>query len=866
MQVFKLFFSLLLSCCFSFSFGQFSDNFSDGDFTANPTWSGDNAKFTVSGAFELWQNAPIVADTAYLSTPSQSINNATWEFLVRMDFNPSSSNFSRVYLVSDVANLKYALNGYYVMLGNTDDEVSLYKQTGTSVSKIIDGRNGSLNASFPIVRVRVTRDSIGNWDLQNDTTGGTTFISEGTVNDVTHIKSNYFGVRNSYTSTRSDKFFFDDFNVTGQVFVDTVKPTVTSVSVISNTQLDVQFSEFVTLSSAQTLTNYSVNNGLGNPSSAIRDVSDSTLVHLTFSGTFVNGQQNILSVSNVVDLASNTMVSSNHNFMYFIPDVPAAREVVINELMADQTPVVNLPEAEFVELHNPTNKNFDLFGWTLSDGSSTATLPSYPLLAGEYVILIARTDTAAFSGYSKIIPLTSFPSLNNAGDIITLTDSSGLLIDRLNYSDSWYQDATKKAGGWTLEQINPTLPCSGKNNWIASNNSNGGTPGAQNSVYSLTPDTKGPSITKIEVITPARIDVHFDEKLDSNAVLTANYSVNNGIGINFPVNIPPDYDKLTLFFTNAISAGTLYTLTISGLTDCSGNNIFGNKGEFVLPQQGTIGDVVINEVLFDPKTGGVDFVELYSTSSKYIGLKDWKLANYDSNKDTLASFKSFPEQYILYPNEYVVITTDSSIIKKEYPNAKKGKFIQLSSLPTYSNDKGNVIVINNNDTLIERFDYTDDMHFPLLNDKEGVSLERIDPARPVDDVTNWHSASEDVGFATPGFLNSQFYLGTSEGEITVEPEIFSPDNDGYNDILNIHYDFGQGGYVGTIIIYDDKGRQIRSLMNNETLAATGTISWDGINDNAEKARIGIYIIYMEAFDIEGNIQKHKKTAVLAGKL
>ena len=131
---------------------------------------------------------------------------------------------------------------------------------------------------------------------------------------------------------------------------------------------------------------------------------------------------------------------------------------------------------------------------------------------------------------------------------------------------------------------------------------------------------------------------------------------------------------------------------------------------------------------------------------------------------------------------------------------------------------------------------------------------------------NWHSAAESVGWATPGFENSQYYPGQITGEmVTVLPEIFSPDNDGVDDVLNINYELETPGYVGTVTIFDANGRIIRNLVQNELLAATGTISWDGLNNKREKARIGIYIIYFEIFDLEGNVSGVKKTCVVASK-
>jgi hypothetical protein len=228
---------------------QVQDNFADGEFTANPVWGGETANFEVS-ASRLHLNAPPVAGSAYLSTASTAIHNASWEFSVEMGFATSSTSLTRVYLVSDQADLKQALNGYFVMIGNTDDEVSLYRQTGTSITKIIDGLNARVGAATVIVKVKVTRDATGLWSLFVDVGNTGTYTQEASsITDVTHTTSNYLGVYCLYTSTRTTLFWFDDFAVTGTPVPDTTPPSITAITLINANTVRVDFSEAINLPS-----------------------------------------------------------------------------------------------------------------------------------------------------------------------------------------------------------------------------------------------------------------------------------------------------------------------------------------------------------------------------------------------------------------------------------------------------------------------------------------------------------------------------------------------------------------------------------------------------------------------------------------
>jgi hypothetical protein len=159
------------------------------------------------------------------------------------------------------------------------------------------------------------------------------------------------------------------------------------------------------------------------------------------------------------------------------------------------------------------------------------------------------------------------------------------------------------------------------------------------------------------------------------------------------------------------------------------------------------------------------------------------------------------------------------------------------------------------------------MHFPLIIDKKGVSLERINPARPSSDNENWNSASQAVGFGTPAYKNSQLVeLPEGDDIFNLSTEIFSPDNDGFQDVLQVNYQFTDPGNVLTVRIMDSRGRLVKTLLNNYLAGTAGTFSWDGINEDNGKGEIGIYIMLLEYFRQDGKTVKTKRSFVLAGKI
>src|SRR5262245_45473762 len=107
---------------------QFTDNFSDGDLSSNPVWSSDNmANWTVVGS-QLRSNSATASSSFSIVTPSSTATDAQWEFFVNLQFNTSSTNYVDVFLMSELADLTAAgNNGYFVRIGGTPDEISLYK-------------------------------------------------------------------------------------------------------------------------------------------------------------------------------------------------------------------------------------------------------------------------------------------------------------------------------------------------------------------------------------------------------------------------------------------------------------------------------------------------------------------------------------------------------------------------------------------------------------------------------------------------------------------------------------------------------------------------------------------------------------------
>lgn len=853
----------LLFCFFLVPFiseAQLTDDFSDGDFTNSPTWSGTTADFIVNASNELQLNNTIAA-TSYLSTPHllSTLNNSEWRFNIRENFSPSSSNFGRVYLTASSNDLTTNPDGFYLQLGDAGsiDAVRLFKCVSGVSTQICATPDGTIVSAFDI-GIRVFRDNLGNWELSIDPAGGTNYGTIYSGTDATSLLGTHCGFLAVYTLSNATKFHYDDIYV-GPEIVDVLAPTLLSVSAISNTQIDVLFSEPVSGAAAINPTNYMLSPSV-TVSSATIDGTNNALVHLLTSANLTNGTNYSLTVNSIDDVAGNTATNLSGNFSYLVGEIAVKGDLIINEFMADPSPVIGLPEVEFIEIYNRSSKYIDLSSWKIGDASSDGTIVSGFISPGEYKILCA---SASLTDYPTGYAVTSFPSLNNSGDDIVLKSNTGVIIDKLTYSDSWYNNDIKAEGGYTLERINSSDPCSDVNNWTASNASNGGTPGQVNSVNSTTPDTQSPTLISANALVPNFLELNFSEGMDSTSIANAIYSFNPSLSIQSIFLASTYTNQALIAFNENFAVNQLYTFSVNPVTDCW-LNATSISGSFALADNPIAGDLIINEILYDPSTGGSDFIELYNNSSKVLNLKDYVIANYDN--DTVSNAKLITGNYTLFPNEYVVLTADSMYVRNTFPATILGTFIEMS-LPSLNNDSSTIYLISNTNLLLDRVSYTSDWQFSLLDDTEDKSLERIDPNGLSSDQSNWHTAAEPIGFGTPGGQNSQYLSVSADGDFTTSSPSFSPDNDGFEDVIFFTLKQEEVGNVAQLTIYDDFGREVKKIWKSELTGTESKVSWDGINENGIKAPLGIYFAVVSSFNSNSGITYSKRIAfTLAGKL
>lgn len=805
----------------------------DSNFTQAPTWVGDTADFLVNSNKELQLNAPATTNSKTLFTNSQAIWDASWEFRVKYDFNPSSNNYSNVFFASQAA----LQNGYYVQLGgNSQDRISLCKiENGTS-TVLLQSTDDWLDETNVDVRIKVERDQSGAFSLYADTSGSYTHI--GTATDSTFYTSSVFAWQCIYTSTRSDKFYLDDVFVSGSTFIDSIPPTVLKSTFIDPNSIELVFSEPVDTGFFTDLSNFILAPYGINPTAARSSGFKS--ITFDFASRFTNRTQHSFWVEGVNDLFGNAIRDTAISMFYFMP---AWGDITISEIMFDPNPAVQLPDQEYLELYNSSDLAINLEGWQIAVGNNSISLPKVLLQPNDYVLI---TDSASLGNFNNSSSIgVDWPSgfLPNSGSAISLLSPDNTFVHFAEYNSTLFSNPNKADGGWSLENKSVSSSCINPLLWDGSESLNGGTPGSENSI-SINSYSSVPCIEHIIYKSPLHIEVVFSEVLDS-------FHLVSSLPVQKTTLRSLTSTSADVYFSSAMQASSIYELELTFVSGCFGQNNPSESLRFGIPEPAEETDLLINEILFNPATNNSDFVEVYNTSDHCLVLNNLRLAQInelDGLPDKVETITT--DSVLLPPHEYWVFTEDKTALIDIHGLNKNAPVFECN-LPSMPDDEGSIAICTAPLEWVDKLSYSKTWHHELISDEEGVSLERVNLSSNTQQSSNWHSATYSSGFATPTEINSQAGNFNSAGSVSLSTDLITPNNDGIDDILSINYSLDRPGWVSSIIVFDSFGREVLSLLDNKPVGVNEVVLWHGLGQNNTRIKRGGYILFVELWHPDG---------------
>ena len=867
--IYRFIFYLLFFNVFE-SYGQlmFNDDFENCQFVGwenTEHWSVSNQS-PIAGSFTLKHNLSGLRSSSFIARkiPVTGLNDKkiTWTFKLKNgNWVFAATEQVCFYLVSDQTNLAGA-NGYAIGVNLTsgDNVLKLCRmQNGKAIQDIV--LTDFVWKPGTLLEVEVTHE-FGSWGVKYRERpiyewSATKTCIEKTLN----YQFSTIGLFYKYNSTHAGQIWLDDVSMR----IESCPPGIYDVRSSGKNLLFILFSKTLSTGTMLNVDNYRIQAKSGNVvtiTALWKALGDTAGVYLRL-GNFSEYELH-LSFNNLSDLDGLSLAGNEMDFT-FIP-TPLFGDLVLNEIMADPSPVVKLPNKEYIELKNTCSFQLNLKNWVLEVNGKPKILTGIILDPDKYLIISGTGGGAIWGSFGENIEITGL-SLPNDGVTLKLYSATNVLIDSFSYTPARHREGFS-GGGYSLERIDPRRSCGVSANWETSISDKGGTPGTENSVFRDNPDDTPPAVTAVSVASPSLLEILISELPKNQYDIKDIFSFLPTLPDVDSVRFDAKLLKYSFYFpAGSIKNGVVYDLTISGLMDECGNQASIKHLEFwyYLPKPG---DLLINEVLFDPFPDGVDFVEIYNYSGKKIEMSEVYLASRDNTLKIKSFYPLSATSMVLPDSKYAAFTSDSTVLLSNYSSKCRGCIYKMPKFPAYNMDEGWVVLLNKQMEVIDEFHYLATMHHPMITEVKGISLERTSFSQSTSDPANWHSASKTMGFATPGYQNSNADLLLKSGSeiVTFEPEIFSPNDDGYNDKYQIKLTPGEPGLMTNIRIYTEDGIEIRRLANNLMIGVQDLVEWDGLMENHQKAKLGIYIVKVELFGLKSKRQQFRAACVLTDRL
>ncbi len=804
-------------------------------------WTGMHHHFMVEKSGEVamlrLRGNAIRSDTSWLAT-SVSLYHGEWNYSISINGDPSNSNRIDLVVMSDTTDLKSNFSGYVLKAGEngSNDVVRLMRSDKGVLTTILSGTTSIANGGK--FHIRLVRDPIGHWQLYV-AKSGEAFEFQGSTKDVTYGNQRYSGFRIIYTRTRNSDYAIGPIHIlqtTPQILYADLTGSKLSLKFDveirpeSAVKLTVEGLQIPSISTIQgTMIEFELLNPLkpGRRTLIISGLS-------TLNGAFIN-----------VDATTNMDVSAIIN----------PRDILINEYL--YYPPEDIPQ--FVELVNVTGNAINLKGWELRDnstGNRSITPSDMWIEPGAYLVLTPDSSTlSTYYSAPNVRQMARFPFLNRGSkDAVILRTQNGLTIDSLSYTPSPAGD------GVSIERISLQAPSWASTNWKPSVHRRGATPGEPNSIPPEEPSK--PTMDLAVLTTPHSLTLTFSNEMDITSVHDVSI---NGIHVSLSPCTSADW-RVVLCSSAAVLP---VELDKPSFIEIEGTrSLFGYPLPMLrVPISWTPnrGDILINEIMFNPLQarydGGSDqshYVELVNVRNHHVHTGDIQMKTKSTTGSTTSTI-TFIERDKAYiaPQSILVLHADTasttvSRLSRFFGLNTDSKYFRANrSTLSLNSAAGSVWIYSSGQATIDSVRYDAEFHYPSVRDRRGVSLERIALGGLSIDPRNWGSHAGPLG-GSPGRPNSIVPNSrpTTAAAVELYPNPFSPDNDGYEDVISIRLTMPNPGWLTKVSVYDRHGRKVRTLADGERIGMSYEIFWNGLDDHNRRVFTGYYVILIEAWHIE----------------
>ncbi len=372
--------------------------------------------------------------------------------------------------------------------------------------------------------------------------------------------------------------------------------------------------------------------------------------------------------------------------------------LVISEIMYEPAVRADLNNVEFLEVYN-TNPWFqDLSGYQLVGNAISYTFPQGTVLPGGAFLVVAASPQAIQAVYGITNVVGPYIGSLRKADTIQLLDTLGGVLLSVPYSSVYPWPVGADGTGHSIVLANPTYGEADPRAWDLSDVV-GGSPGQMGAyvpsplrtvvINELLVHSENPAL-------PCFVELynHSNQANDlSGCILTDNFATNkfvipSGTLIGPGGYLAFDQSQLgfvpngaggTIFFINPDSSRVLDAVQFEAQADGVSLGRWPDGAAAFYPlaarTPGTnnspiwIGDIVINELMYDPLSGNDDdqYLELYNKGANTVSLADWQF--------TAGVSFTFPAGVSLAPDSYLVVARNLTNLVAKYSNLNSGNTV-----------------------------------------------------------------------------------------------------------------------------------------------------------------------------------------------
>ena len=726
-----------------------------------------------------------------------------FKFNVELPFSPSSNNSFELLISADSLFLDSNLISLKVGESGSSDGFDVFKG---SILEIYNNKRFWGNGGSGILSIICENDSLYFFEKYEQDT--TRFIGS------LHLDPDlqFIGLNCKYTKSNANKFNFSKLSF-GIPQIDSIPPYVYSTQVNSNNEIELFFNESIR---SDHLKFYP------KPSTVVLNDSSIVLKYLDDYDFTLN------ILDSIQDLSGNTLKIDTSIFINYLNQF----DLIVTEIMADPDVNINFYASEYLELYNNSNYPIFLKGAKICIDGINEKLPSIVLAQNDYLVIYPKKSL-----------------LNNGSEVKIVSNNK--TIHKVSYNSEWYKNDLKKTGGWSLEMIDVTKPCLKIKNWTASENISGGTPGVTNSINGKLQDEVAFELDYIFPINDTTLQITFNYDINLNKVLD---SITSG---NIKVHKLHCNSNNLILTTAPMKTDSIYNIIIQQpIKSCWSDGFIDDiLLTFSLPSIPKEGDLLINEILFDPDALGSDFVEILNNTEKYFNLQKMKMGSLDKNGNIVDLHFLSDQDRLIFPAETIAFTEDLDWLREQFYNT--GNVI-FSKLPPCNNVEDNILLISTQGDIIDSLTYSDTWHYSELNSTENISLERICPNKK-NVSTNWFSASSNSGYGTPGLPNSSISDVIKEYErVFIDQDVVTPNNDGINDFLRVNFNMNKTGWTGSMKVVNSTGIVVHTIVPHFLFGSSDRISWNCELLEKSMLSAGIYVLFVQMFHSDTGEKLNKK--------